>query len=1637
MINFLTSNSKLFTLLFIIAFYLPTQINAQITPEKHRFVPGMCGTPKLYDKTSFKDLERVPNPYQLENEYRNGDGGSWSVTDGYGSGCVTECDVTARLPYSSCDAPEKYQLPVVFRVGSTTCGGSGIPTQSEVDDMMDATNEFYDCVGLPIELVKCTSYDLASLESGYVIAGDGSTTSESFSCPFSESSMTEIPNVLNVFIVDNTGNGTGCNGYAYLPTVSAPNVLVMSNGCYANFSNVFDCSDPSSLEIAQVFTHEVGHFLGLFHTHDTDIADDPDFTSDDCSSGDYIEDTDEDPDWSGGEIGTEGCVSILESDCTPDLSDPNCIDYMTSNTMNNIMSYNIFVGCIYELTDCQKSKMIDALKCFKNDLGCCDPNITDSDDGSLYISAGDSIFICLNESTPTITIDNLLGGPGTDDDLDSGCIAWYENINDVTPLFVGDSFTPTLPNTPGIYSYYFDDDANDFSTLACDNNKRKKVSITLLDDAGTADADNGTASPNDACESDNFNVTTTSETISVGNMVGWYFGDDMTNNASCEDDSLLVVAASTITTNTVINTNVLIQSDTDDPLKTINNLVVDCDMIAGDGTYYLHPFVAYGDAPIECSVAGTSSSVTWSNGAGGAVMSSTGPITNCTTPSNYTCTYEIIVTTTSCSSSDFQLDFRSGVNCLGISYGGPSEITSCSIGETFVFTSTAITNEVPTFDPLVDSWCISAIDSDGGSDNITYTAELVYSCEGDDALSQWNTNGYPNLKCNSIGTNCLFGSPIEIKCNCFSCPTIVETDGTNTICDQELSNEITTWQSNIASESSVVNALADANTGSSLLYSSILSSTAVPDGILANGNHSGLDDCQTEDQFSFAYIQCFGEDNMQNTGDDTYLLAGTHTLTIIPLPQVPSESVVSCTNTITLQCAADLYGSATNPIGGADIVNWDASNGIYTSQLGDASGMIDITITNNYGGFTCNETFTVSTPACPANCPSSNEIDEGVSVCDGALTSEISNWQSNVTNDATNSTAIADANTAANVEYSSVLLIGSAVPDGVIASGVHSGLDDCLSENQTTFAYLLCFGPDATQGTADDSYLLLGEHTLTVVPQVQTPLESVSTCTNTITTNCANDMIGIATNATGGASIVNWDAINGIYTSQPGDIAGTIEIEISNNFGGTICLSSYIITTPACPANCPSTNEINEVASICDGALTTELSSWQLNVTNDVSNALAIADANTATSIQYSSILLIGSATPDGIVADGIHSGLDDCLTEDQTTYAYLLCFGPDATQGTTDDSYLLMGEHILTVVPIVQTPIETVNNCTNTISLNCPNDLIGSAFNPTGGANISNWDASNGIYTAQSGDLAGTIEVELSNNFSGTICMFTFTIATPACPANCPSVNEIDEAFSLCDGTLTTEISNWQSNLTNDATNASAIVDPNTSTNLEYGSILVMGSMTPNGVIGDGIHSGMDYCLSENQITYAYLLCFGPDATQGTADDTYILMGEHTLTVIPQVQSPTETISTCTNTITTNCVNDMVGIASNPTGGASMVNWDAVNGIYTSQAGDLAGTLEIEISNNFGGTVCLSTFTITTPACPDDCPTYNGATALIGIETGMEHYESDEFIESTQLIDVGADIIYDSKTLIDMQNGFEVKADATFEAKIDGCGNN
>jgi len=832
------------------------------------------------------------------------------------------------------------------------------------------------------------------------------------------------------------------------------------------------------------------------------------------------------------------------------------------------------------------------------------------------------------------------------------------------------------------------------------------------------------------------------------------------------------------------------------------------------------------------------------------------------------------------------------------------------------------------------------------------------------ALTTMSVEGYSLLDTES-GITFFYdalGNPKKYACNPVAlvgdtgvcagpCPVPNPIDVTDDeVCDGMLGTTISDWMDDVEADADNMAAIADAITGDAIIYSLDTAPTeaAPPTAGEADASHTGTG-CANETETTYAYLLCLGADAAVGGGDDTYLLLGTHTLTVFPPAQDPMDVIDACINTPTAICPNDAFDAvATNATGGADVANWNGTT--YTAQPGDAAGTIDLAVTTTNG---CTGTFPIATPACPAMCPAVNPIDEMDEVCDGMLGTTISDWMMSVEADAANTAAIMDANTAAALIYSmDATPTETAPPTAGTADASHAGTG-CANETETTYAYLLCLGADAAVGGGDDTYLLLGTHTLTVYPPAQDPMDVIDACTNTPTAICPNDAFdAVATNATGGADVANWNGTT--YTAQPGDAAGTIDLAVTTTNG---CTGTFPIATPACPAMCPAVNPIDEMDEVCDGMLGTTISDWMMSVEADAANTAAIMDANTAAALIYSmDATPTETAPPTAGTADASHAGTG-CANETETTYAYLLCLGADAAVGGGDDTYLLLGTHTLTVYPPAQDPMDVIDACTNTPTAICAGDSFGAASNPTGGASIANWNASTGVYTAQTGDAAGTIDIAITTTNN---CTESFEITTPDCGGMCPVVNPIFGTAAVCDGMLGTTISDWETSVEMNPANAAAIADANTAAAIIYSVDVAPTEATPpSAVTADASHSGTG-CANETESTYAYLLCMGIDGAVGGGDDIYMLLGIHTLTVYPPAQDPTDNITGCTNTPTLIC-DDTFGAASNPSGGASTANWDSVTGVYTAQSGDAAGTIDIEITTSNG---CTGIFEIATPAC-------------------------------------------------------------------------
>ena len=198
-------------------------------------------------------------------------------------------------------------LPVVFHIVRQN-SGSGGASYSGIQCQLANTNVQYASANL--SFTEYTTVDYINDDNLY-----------NFQQLSDESSLLShnVTNVVNVYyvntVVTNAGNNVG--GYAFFPWMSNPSIhyIIIPLG---------NSVDNSTL------SHEMGHFFGLLHTHET--ANGTEFVNgSNCSTtGDLLCDTPADP-------GLQSCTnSSCQYTCTSS-TDPNGQHY--SPLVNNLMSY--------------------------------------------------------------------------------------------------------------------------------------------------------------------------------------------------------------------------------------------------------------------------------------------------------------------------------------------------------------------------------------------------------------------------------------------------------------------------------------------------------------------------------------------------------------------------------------------------------------------------------------------------------------------------------------------------------------------------------------------------------------------------------------------------------------------------------------------------------------------------------------------------------------------------------------------------------------------------------------------------------------------------------------------------------------------------------------------------------------------------------------------------------------------------------------------------------------------------------------------------------------------------------------------------------------------------------------------------
>ena len=305
-----------------------------------------------------------------------------------------------------------YQIPVVWHVFSHKNGSGNIP-DSAIFSQMDILNEDFRAISgslgasgtdTRIEFVMATTDPTGNAHSGITRHSSNSWYNDKGS--YYSSVGWDTNRYLNIY----TNLAGGNLGYAYVPSgggvVGQPwdgvRMLWSSVGANAPIGAPYD--------LGRTTTHEVGHYLGLYHTFAGGCA-----SQSGCSSnGDLICDT--------------------NPEASPNYSPCSRSSCGSSDPTNNYMDYSDDL-CMTEFTPDQANRMRCTLDNFRVDLG-----------GGVTGNASPSVNISAPSNGTSVVDDTAINFSGNASDPEDGnltsAISWSSNLDGA--LGSGSNVTATL-----------------------------------------------------------------------------------------------------------------------------------------------------------------------------------------------------------------------------------------------------------------------------------------------------------------------------------------------------------------------------------------------------------------------------------------------------------------------------------------------------------------------------------------------------------------------------------------------------------------------------------------------------------------------------------------------------------------------------------------------------------------------------------------------------------------------------------------------------------------------------------------------------------------------------------------------------------------------------------------------------------------------------------------------------------------------------------------------------------------------------------------------------------------------------------------------------------------------------------------
>jgi len=519
-----------------------------------------------------------------------------------------------------------------------------------------------------------------------------------------------------------------------------------------------------------------------------------------------------------------------------------------------------------------------------------------------------------------------------------------------------------------------------------------------------------------------------------------------------------------------------------------------------------------------------------------------------------------------------------------------------------------------------------------------------------------------------------------------------------------------------------------------------------------------------------------------------------------------------------------------------------------------------------------------------------------------------------------------------------------------------TGSEECTIENHTniltnTFDNASCLSPAASSGLGSS---------LVVCSDSDSSIDLASLLINEdlngTWTSTTQNLLGL--NLIDGTLIPDGNQVGTYtftYTVNGPDLSITNCPDVIDN-ATTKCetMSSVSVVIEEC-ADC-TISIVNDVdVSICSGGNLSSLTNWISDIERQ----------NQGTIMYSSQQPIAGSVMPNGFMPNGMNS---TCNPVNQATSAYFYCDVDEDGSINAGDTYELISSYTLTVYPQIQAPTVTTNGCILTITGACPDDIVTLSGQTIPGGNIADNGTNTVTYTSQLGDQVGIVSISAASGLASTLCnAFSSSTTTPACPQTtntCPTTSPTNATASICSpGPLNLEITSWQSDL--ETANSTAISDNNTHIEINYSTEPVPSATPiPNNLAATGIHSDASSCGAEDQLTYAYLQCFGSDGIAGTTDDEYILVGTQTLTVYPEIQAPIGTTIGCMLTVTGACPDDIVTLSGQTIPGGTITDNGTHSVTYTSATGDPTGSVQAIVTSSIMGVDCEADASLETPSC-------------------------------------------------------------------------